>query len=557
MADILGIVLKAGNPKDLPFPQIFSDLPDTYCHSIQMEKHTACLFGSGYDRGSLTRQPSHLILHTGQDNTTDQHPWQVQAVQNVSRDLVVIKRDRFSIRPLYYTENSNFFAYSTHYTMLLSLLEKPSYDSLAVLSLLALGRVIGLNTLTREIKRFPEGTHFQYSNNALRVQSNSKNEAYPGKVDVSDVASMFIETLQKKPGYDSSVYVPLTGGVDSRTIISSCPIESDLTTYTRGSLDCWEVQTARMVATIMQKPHVCYPFPHKYIQSHAARIVSITGGLVPLTDGHAIHPLNQLYEEGCKTVVPGIGGEIGRGFWRLPAIMKGEAYYPTSLATQLFNRENLFTDSKLRSVLPANMVSLLPQLQKEYEAIYRSCCDDAMIDHPVAWHDEFYFKERIRNFTAFGPVIWNQFFHVTLPFLKYPYLDGMRYLSHTHRKRPLVHSEIIRRNEPELLNLRLIPSGGKMNSLHIHRHLLRTKWSLQKRFHRSRRLSPQNYARWFREEMPFVSDQLTMCKSGAGEFFEFPALETVISRHMSGDDHHKLLGRFLTLSLHHNLFISA
>ncbi len=130
-------------------------------------------------------------------------------------------RDHFGIKPLYYTENENYIAFSSEYKSLMPLVEDKNVDNKSLQNYLSFQYVPNYKTMVDSIKKVPNGTCFTIENNEIKFEkyfeANFKHEKDITKEDVYNILN---DSVKHHMISNVEVGTFLSGGIDS-TIIAS------------------------------------------------------------------------------------------------------------------------------------------------------------------------------------------------------------------------------------------------------------------------------------------------------------------------------------------------
>lgn len=483
------------------------------------------------------------------------HPWSIKVHERPWLNNVLIEQGGHGVRPIYVATGSSHRFIGSVFKEIAESQQELSPDASGRLALLLLGHTVGERTLVREIRRLPPGN--THSISADRISSSWKDMLDDiGTPTVDDVADRFISGFRKRITFDSTGWLPLTGGLDSRTIASVMEDLPGIRAYTRGNKKNGEVKTASRVARIIGLNHRAFPFDDQYLQKRIFEIVSLTGGMVSVDHSHAIHPLKKLKKTELDVVIPGINGEYGRSFW--PCDTKKYATLSREdIASLLFQSETITRKNRYANLFTENAIKIKEDLEQEYVQKFVDSARCARFDHPVAWQDEFYLRDRVRTFTAFGGVIWDRFFRLELPFLDPEYVLAVRSLPPEHRIMPEIHIAVIKKNKDSLTQIPLFPSGRYLcggNMDHPGHALVQ---SMKRLTGKRRAKSPQDYARWLREESAFFTPIIRRAAQSACGLVHEKEVIRLWKAHLSGKDHHRILCRLMTLVLFDDLFLTA
>lgn len=130
-------------------------------------------------------------------------------------------RDHFGIKPLYYTENENYIAFSSEYKSLMPLVEDKNVDNKSLQNYLSFQYVPNYKTMVDSIKKVPNGTCFTIENNEIKFEkyfeANFKHERDITKEDVYNILN---DSVKHHMISNVEVGTFLSGGIDS-TIIAT------------------------------------------------------------------------------------------------------------------------------------------------------------------------------------------------------------------------------------------------------------------------------------------------------------------------------------------------
>ncbi|MBN1297395.1 hypothetical protein JXA80_11490 [bacterium] len=480
------------------------------------------------------------------------HPWSISVQQKPWQNRVTVRQGGHGVRPVYFADSENHRFLGTDYQEIVQSCRRLTPNPDGRMELLLLGRCIGMNTLVSEIRRLPPGDYHEL--NGPHVMSSWIDALEDGGTStVESVADTFIEGVKQSITFDSTGWLPLSGGLDSRTIAAAVGSIPGVRAYTRGDSQDGESVTATQVARKIGLSHRAYPIEDNYIQTFSIPIVRMTAGMVSFDHGHAIYPISKLKKSSTGIVMPGINGEYGRAFWR-KSIPPDSRPAVETMGETLFGIESLMRKNRYLDLLTPDGHRQIDRIRADYISEYVEAAQSARFDHPTAWNDEFYLRHRVRSFTAFGAVIWGSCFSLELPFLNSDYILAMRSLPPSERQAAIVHAEIIRRCAPELNRIRLHPSG-QMIQPSPYDHLRRTLNRVIRRLHPSKHTrSHHDYAGWMRNERRFVEPLIKRSVESACGLVHETEVQRLWREHLAGKDHHRILARLITLAVFDSVF---
>ncbi|MBN1879850.1 hypothetical protein JW823_07040 [bacterium] len=481
------------------------------------------------------------------------HPWSIRIDNNGWGQAISIRQGGLGIRPIYILTNESHQIIGSNFETLASMADRLTPCIEARLEMLLFGHLSGSRTLYSEIERFPPGDRHLVTSAGIRSEWTDRI-CDLGRTSLDDVASLFISGLKKQIDIEPSGWLPLTGGIDSRTIASVVGNTAGIRSYTRGSRKNYEVKRAEKVSAIIGMNHYPMPFQESYLQQNARKIVQLTGGMISIDHGHAIHPIAHLNRLSGGLAIPGLNGEYGRSFWKADDCRMGNCS-EGDIAFQLFNLVDITKKRRYAKLFSKETEPILNQLRDEFIERYRLCAEFARYSHPVAWNDEFYLRERVRSFTSFGAVIWNSIFHLVLPFLDSDYIQAVRHLPPQLRIEPQIHCEIIRRTYPALLRVPLHPKDRPLELKFLDFIGIAARKLMKKLTAGRHRKSAQNYPGWLREGSAFWEQLLVKAHESACGLIDPSVVQGLWKEHKNGADHHRILCRLATLYLSDEVFV--
>lgn len=164
------------------------------------------------------------------------------ACYDAGDDRFVLATDKLGTRPCFYT-NSSRFVFGTELKSVLSQLNEPHLDMQAVSDLLLMGNLWNERTLIEEVTSLPPAHVLQYEDGDVtltRYWRCSYEEQTAGETYLFELANTYRDAIDAMAGtLDDSVGMWLSGGLDSRALVSELQRESAstspfnrVTTYT-------------------------------------------------------------------------------------------------------------------------------------------------------------------------------------------------------------------------------------------------------------------------------------------------------------------------------------
>jgi asparagine synthase (glutamine-hydrolysing) len=150
-----------------------------------------------------------------------------------------LARDRLGVKPLYYTQTDECFAFASELRALLPLLERPSLDVTALGDYLTFLWVPDPKTAFREIRKLPPGHYAWVDRAGLRISEywdlRFSPETRPEEEWRTLVAEAVTRSVQRQMVSDVPLGSFLSGGVDSSAIVAAMVASGETaSTYTIG-----------------------------------------------------------------------------------------------------------------------------------------------------------------------------------------------------------------------------------------------------------------------------------------------------------------------------------
>ena len=482
--------------------------------------------------------------------TIDSLPFDIQIVVRPQAGEVELWSGIGSI-PLFYAFDAANLIIGTDPTVVCAgLRSAPELDPAGIMSLFALDYQTPTCTLFKQVKRVPplhriKGGAAGWGEAVSYVRPFVSSFPRAGSRSVSEAAECLRRAMSTAVREGEGICLPLTGGVDSRTLLACLRPGERVRSYTRGAPRDAEVVTAAKLAKIAGIPHQSFPFPVGYLERSFPRVVHLTGGCVPANHSHAIHPLTQLAGQGVETIVPGTNGEFGRAFWpsqRFAGAASERDFWDRFFAVNFRSSEQVLR-KVFRPPWDEALVAAAHGLRNEYTAGMPVSGDAPQID--LDW---IYLLRRIPLFIIWGPYVWNSAFRVAMPFMNFDYLRAVVGLPSGQRLGSSVHASVIKSGNPRLLKIPLVPSGRMLEPEIGERW--RVRWRLKKAslMGISQR-GPQRYDLWLRQEAAFVESVLFSCQAAERGLFRIKGIRELWHDHLCGGDQTRMLCKLLTLEL--------
>ena len=304
-------------------------------------------------------KPLHLYEKYGETFTTRLRAMYALAIFDKAQNLLILARDPYGIKPLYYTQNDGVFSFASEPQALLkSGIVKPELHHTKAVELLQLKFTTGRQTAFVGIKRVLPGEMIFVRGGEIIRRTRTDPFVSKGisnldeKLTMEKLDAMMRENAHLYTRSDVGFGVYLSGGVDSCAIMAALKLEgiSDFPCYTASFPNSKlhdETHTAEQVCRAVGARHIS-------LQITAADFWEILPDVVSHVDDPSTDPamaanflLTRRAQQDIKVVLGGDGGdEIFAGYRRYE-----RASLPKFLPTKPLRARGQFDKSPLAKFL--------------------------------------------------------------------------------------------------------------------------------------------------------------------------------------------------------------
>jgi asparagine synthase (glutamine-hydrolysing) len=271
--------------------------------------------------GSDCESPLHLYRRKGLDFVDDLRGMYGIAIYDPAASKLVLSRDPFGIKPLYYVEGPGYFAFASEpRALIVAGLAGCGIRPRARAELLQLKFTTGADTIFQQIHRVLPGETMVIVDGRIveRRRRNALPDGAPRSISYADAMRRLDEILRDSVAHHLRSDVPyglfLSGGIDSSTLVglmagcSSNPVVA----FTAGFRDSRvpdESSDARRVARAVGADHHIVEMTAEYFWNNAPRVAAALDD--PTTDPATIptFALAEAARNQVKVVLSGEGGD--------------------------------------------------------------------------------------------------------------------------------------------------------------------------------------------------------------------------------------------------------
>jgi len=199
---------------------------------------------------------------------------------------LLVSGDRGGLRPIYYTQHNDKLAFAPEVKALLTLpWVSRAMDYQGLLSFLRHGFCTGQRTFFKDVHTLPPGAFAVFRQGRLEIQRYWKMDFQTHaqnreKEMAQRFAETWMEVMREQASGDYHLGLPLSGGVDSRLILSALYTHKrEVSTFTIGNPGCKDAEIAQRLAEIAGYPNLFSPIVAAEAATHLERSVYIADGM--------------------------------------------------------------------------------------------------------------------------------------------------------------------------------------------------------------------------------------------------------------------------------------
>ena len=486
------------------------------------------------------------------------------------KKLTVIN-DRYGLRPIYYSQRNNGLYLASEVKAILTYdgVSK-NVDDAAIASLFFFGFIMGNRTYFESIKLLPPASLLVFKNNQISISNYwdfnflDKKEGKTKEYYEQRLGNLILQAIQRHVKDGVRITVPLSGGLDSRTILTSIPKEYyPINTVTFGTKDMDDVKIAKRVADALETNHHYLEILPEDIIDNAKKIVNITDGMISLlhSTGNMKLELIRDYTDVCLDGVQPFGS-----FFNPFAIFQRKE--KLLIADYLFQpisgdlAKSLFIHSYYKKIkdYPREIIKKLSRKCKCTSA-------SSIIDYSIA-------TQYVRRFVNYGNLVKRTHVEVRSPFFDNDLVDFMVNTPPNERRYQYLYTRTFSRLFPELSKIPWEKTGLPVDATNTFTKmtLCLIKKRLQKKIHMTNKTPADNrhskassvnlfakYTQWSRENenlISFICSTLLDGKAHSRNILNINTVKRILEEHIRGKYNHiELISRLLTFELWNQLFI--
>lgn len=476
-----------------------------------------------------------------------------------SHELLLIN-DRYGLRPLYYTEHNGYLLFGSEVKAILQdETFKRIIDNRSVADFFSFGYIIGNKTFFRGIELLPPASALTYNAGQSTIEQywdfnfNEEYEDHPEEYYVKKLSKLILQAVERQMKGNYRVGVPLSGGLDSRTIVASIDKKHyPIHTFTFGKPNCDDARFAQMLANKLGANHHFFEFKPDNLASYAEKAVYITDGMKNCVHAHIY---NILYGIGQKVdvVFDGIHG-IKSGTHNSELYEANDDMILSDLLNPLKNVNRLFSN---------NYYFKIQQYLTHFsDDIQPNCAINLSFNR----FNYYFLRQRKRRFSSYGSVIMRSKVETRFPFYDNDIIDFILTVPPILRRKEYLFLKTIINLFPHLLAIPWQKTGLPLTASNLQFKIHNKEKGVKRRINRiigktifEDTKNFADYDEWIRNSkklrgyiMGILLDERTLARP----YFNQKSIKEILDLHMSGKENHsELIGRLLTFELWHRQFL--
>jgi len=228
--------------------------------------------------------------------------------------------DRYGVYSLFYTNNKSGIIISDKISEIVNHFSKIKLNQTSIIEYLTLGFKLGDKTHIDGIYDFESSKIYQINKNIEMKEKTYWNFFGASGINLiskEDFRKIFNKHIMNALKLEKKISLPLTGGIDTRTILSSCiPKKKQLHCYTHGVKNAPDVKLAQKICNHFDIKHNHYILDEKWIKNIPSMIIdkaeSYNGLVSSLTFLHVEESYKKEKEKGNLFISGAMGNEIWR-----------------------------------------------------------------------------------------------------------------------------------------------------------------------------------------------------------------------------------------------------
>ena len=386
---------------------------------------------------------------------------------------VLLVCDLLGTHTLYWYHRERFVFGSSLRAVTATLASGPQLDVLAAADYVHYGLLFGTKTLARDVSTVPAGSTvvYEWHRNTTRVVANRRpaalfeDQGLEQPTYLANVRTDFNAAVRRATGNRRAVGLSLSGGLDSRAILSALPpLDEPVRSYTVGVKLCADDVIASRLSKLAGTQHHFLEIGDQYLRDflpNLDRMVALTDGMYLSHGLTEILALRAVEQSGIRTLLRGHCGELAKASLAWPFHTDPQVFSMRSVgefAQHIFKRLNYVAGD----VTPEALFH--DDCRPIVSGAARRSLDETLVEapalSPVDLCSYLYLTQHHRRFTIPSIELFRSRVDVRMPFADERFLRTLLGGRAEWRDRTDIHRFITSGNDRRLLNVRNSNTGA-------------------------------------------------------------------------------------------------
>ncbi|MEM3700273.1 MAG: asparagine synthase-related protein [Candidatus Bathyarchaeia archaeon] len=337
-------------------------------------------------------------------------------ISDIKVPSVLLVTDRFGTRPIYYAFSDGDLIFSSHCRAILEYPFPRKLNLKTLVKFLYYGRVgiLGDETWFEGINLMPSASVLTFTEKGYTWEKywDLIYSAQPVNEDelVKTLVKAFKKAVNIRVKGINGVSVWLSGGLDSRCVLSAIKENCKVTAVTFGIMGCDDITVAKKVTKRLGANHFIINYDPDKIVAYSDDVVSLTDGQHTVGVSYIPYVAEKMREKEIKYCLQGfifdvlLGGSfLSREFFKAKSF--------NELLQALEKKYTLFQPYELKQLLNEKFHEYIVQVRKEFAKLAHETKGDSFPNRA----DYFNITTRQRRYTLMGSIPLREFVEEMLP----------------------------------------------------------------------------------------------------------------------------------------------
>lgn len=355
---------------------------------------------------------------------------------------ILAATDRYGIYKLFISRSADRLVLSDSVETICRHLPRVNLNATGIVEFVELGHMLGDKTHFKEINTIPPSTVLEMTADLAVVSReywSVYNEGAGRRAGFDDVIELFNRHVIHGLDFSENASLPLSGGLDSRAILSAClPLKKRVHCYTFGLAGSRDVSLAGRICRELDIPHTCYRFDRsigEHLPAMTDRVLGPWNGMINSVLLSFQDEFNRRESLHSDLHLPGTGGGLLRSFF-IGNIDR--SITPDDLAGMIQKRLQINTLKGLFSRALGEDRLLRSSILRELESGGSSDLFQAS--------ERFLLRNRVANFSSYAVALSCRHMPAWNPFLYSPLLNRLERVDPRRKQGGALQKQVIEHN---------------------------------------------------------------------------------------------------------------